>query len=269
MSEIKYYIKSLAIRFLDISFSSLRSYYFRRNVKDLCENSVGNEFKVNNGNLDIYIRKGTSDEDVYFQIFIEEEYRFLVELAKYYVNKTDVSIVMDVGANIGLTSLYLSSFFEIRNVYAIEPDRSNFRQLELNLTTNKMKFLAINKPLWSRIAPLEFKRFRDGRAWSISLMESDSSGLNSIISTCFDDVINENNISVIDILKIDIEGSEKILLRDSDQFIKVLKITKILAIEIHDEVVSRIEFTEFIQSLGFKIYAKGETLYAVNTILTR
>jgi hypothetical protein len=83
-------------------------------------------------------------------------------------------------------------------------------------------------------------------------------------STCFDQISNEFGIELIDILKIDIEGSERKLLEDSEQFSKALKITKFLAIEIHDEVVSRVDFTDFVQNLGFRIYAKGETLYGVN-----
>ncbi|MEQ1831173.1 MAG: FkbM family methyltransferase [Pirellula sp.] len=43
---------------------------------------------------------------------------------------------IDVGANIGCYTLFFSSVPEIKKVYAFEPDRANFAQLEANLWLN-------------------------------------------------------------------------------------------------------------------------------------
>lgn len=54
----------------------------------------------------LYLRPGTSDRDVFRQIFIEEEYGLIPKN-----NSHKVSTVIDCGANVGITTVYLVTIF--------------------------------------------------------------------------------------------------------------------------------------------------------------
>jgi FkbM family methyltransferase len=264
ISSLKTRIRFFLIEKMNLDFSILRSYYCRKSLKNISADFVGDHIRLDFKDHQLFLRTNTSDEDVYYQVFIEEEYQFLLKLIEQYNSSNSIGVLLDIGANIGLTTRFLSEKLNLKVIYALEPDPDNYKQLELNLGSLNVEAHLINKAIWSRVANLEFSKFRDGRSWSKSVVESDGTQSDLLKSTCFDQIINEFGIELIDILKIDIEGSERKLLEDSEQFSKALKITKFLAIEIHDEVVSRVDFTDFVQNLGFRIYAKGETLYGVN-----
>ncbi len=269
ISSIKGKIRFYLIEKLNVNFSILRSYYFRKNLNNISDTNSEGQITVYLKDDPILIRTNSSDEEVYFQIFIEREYQFLLDLIQKYLGLNSVKVLLDIGANIGLTTRFLSDKIDFEVVYAIEPDPENFKQLELNLSRLNAQTHLINKAVWSRLAYLEFSNFRDGKSWSKCVKESEVKKGESFSSTCLEEIIDNFEIESIDILKIDIEGSERSLLADPEQFIRALEITKFLAIELHDEVVSRIDFTEFIQDLGFRIFAKGETLYGVNMKLMK
>src|SRR4051812_39387542 len=71
-------------------------------------------------------RKGSSDRDVFRQIFVEREYACLDDLS-------DVDLVLDCGANVGYSSAYFLDRFPTCHVIAVEPDPENYALLEENL----------------------------------------------------------------------------------------------------------------------------------------
>ena len=81
-------------------------------------------------------------------------------------------------------------------------------------------------------------------------------------------IIVDHDIQNIDILKIDIEGGESQIFGSKTEYSNVLRITNFLAIEIHDEISSRIEIIDLISNY-FSIYFKGETLFGVNKKLIK
>lgn len=72
----------------------------------------------------LYLRPGTSDRDVFRQTFIEEEYGIIPKN-----NNHKVQTVVDCGANIGITTVYLAKIFPKAQLIAIEPDPGNFSVL--------------------------------------------------------------------------------------------------------------------------------------------
>ena len=74
----------------------------------------------------LFVRRGSSDVDVFDQIFIQHEYRCLDDL-------TEVRLVIDCGANVGYSSAYFLSRHPKSRIVAIEPDPENFAMLRRNL----------------------------------------------------------------------------------------------------------------------------------------
>ena len=93
------------------------------------------------GSRQLYYRKKSSDEAVMKQIFADQQYNLtriarcaeLMTFAKKQEEKGRRPLVVDAGANIGLSALYFLGNMPTAHVVAIEPDLENFKLLEKNV----------------------------------------------------------------------------------------------------------------------------------------
>lgn len=206
----------------------------------------------------------SSDLSVFRQVFLDLEYKPLVETFSHYFSPNAHLNIIDAGSNIGLTSLYLSRFFPNARFVCIEPDAGNFDVLSFNLQENRVKqFTPLRAGLWSRNAKLELVHdFRDGKDWSIRVRETENpDGLEAF---SVQHLVSQFGIDKIDILKIDIEGSEKEIFSGEYADVSFLDITKCIAIEIHDEFGCREAIYEKLTAHGFTYFQAGELTIGVN-----
>lgn len=204
-----------------------------------------------------------SDLQVLEQIVFNQEYLALVNLIQS--DKNTPKVLFDCGANVGYTSLYLSSFFNFQKIIAVEPNSETFEILSYNLKAlNSGSSVVLEKKgVWSTTTFLSVnKEFRDGRAWSYSLQEDKEKGTIPVVS--LNDLIDQNRIDKIDILKIDIEGSEANIFSDEVNVKKVLAKTKYIAIEIHDEFDCRSQIERVLEECGFNCFKSGELTIGSN-----
>lgn len=226
--------------------------------------------KSENNDLKISLRKfPSSDMDVFYQIFLNNEYQEIFSIANKYFGLQKVENIVDLGGNIGLTSLFLKSEYPTSKVIILEPDTDNFESLKQNLLTNN-KFNnnvnTCNGGIWSNDTKLRIRKdFRDGLDWSYRVEESDSNeGIDafSIQSLC-----EKFNFKHIDVLKIDVEGTEKILFDENKTNLDFLKYTKIIAIEIHEEICEKKFIYDVFEKYGFVFYEDRELSFAYNSNL--
>ncbi len=184
-------------------------------------------------------RNESSDLEVFNQVWGRQEYAKATEIAKANIANGAQMKIIDAGANVGYTSLFFHDDLPASLIYAIEPDEDNFLMLKKNIALNNAQnIVPLKFGLWDHSCNLKVDRaYRDGREWSIQVMETDEeTGLRGID---IHDLLNKFHIKEIDLLKIDIEGAESYLFRDVNYANSFLSKTKLLAIEIHDENVSR------------------------------
>jgi FkbM family methyltransferase len=119
------------------------------------------------------------------------------------LNLTKDSVVVDIGAHVGVVSMTLAQQFGCQ-VYAYEPNPDNFERLTENVKANGLTDLV-------RVYNLAVTK--DGREVNIGT-DTDNSGSNSIYkggvpveSVTLDDIFNVVG-ERIDLLKIDCEGAE-------------------------------------------------------------
>jgi FkbM family methyltransferase len=209
-------------------------------------------------------KRPSSDLDVFSQVFNDLEYQPVVTtFKKHFPNHNGINII-DAGSNIGLTSLYFSRFFDNANYICIEPDDSNFESMRYNLENNKVQNLVkVKGGLWSKNTFLSIVRdFRDKNDWAIRVEEtSDNTNLEAF---SIDYLIKKNQFEVIDILKIDIEGSEKEVLTGNLANLSYLSITKCIAIEIHDEFNCRQAIYKILEDHNFTYFDDKELTIGVN-----
>lgn len=144
-------------------------------------------------------------------------------------------IILDIGANIGQTSLWMANELKSEEVeiIAVEPYPSTYQKLTNNIKLNRFKNITLINIAF-------------GASYSKLLMEGDSSNsgafrvnLNTKIGefvevsqTTLDDFFGDNN-KTISFIKIDVEGFEYNVIKGGEQTIK--KNFPILFIEIDNE----------------------------------
>ena len=220
----------------------------------------GMTYSLNLYNKKIFLRNLSSDFNVYKQIFEYKEYDFANELFEKYYGSIP-KILIDAGANIGLTSIYFSNLHPDLKILAIEPEENNYLQLLKNIKYY-YNIKPLQKAIWNRNTKLKIRNdFRDRQSWSFQV--DASSGTQEVDADTLEAILKEQDINEIDILKVDVEGAEKQIFLEDKTINKILLKTKIICLEIHDSEVSRIEISSKIMQLGFNLFAKGETLFAV------
>ena len=166
----------------------------------------------------LFLRPGTTDQDVYDEIFVEQEYDLPI---------ADPRFIIDAGAHIGLSAVFFADKYPQATVVAIEPEPSNFAILERNAKDHP-GIKPISAGLWSRKTHLRIKD-SDVPTWSFCVTE-DPSGV-GIPALSILDILDRFNVTQIDVLKMDIEGSEVEVLNNALPWMDAVKV---LIIELHD-----------------------------------
>jgi FkbM family methyltransferase len=173
----------------------------------------------------LIIRKNTSDHFVFRDIFLFGEFKLPVEI--------EPKLIIDTGAYIGLSSLYYSSRFPKAHIIAVEPESSNFAVLTQNTELNP-NIERINAGIWSKNTRLKIVDSQSEK-WAFTVTETDESDSDGIKAVTIDEILANSGFDEIDILKIDIEGSEKeIFGRNSENWLKKVKI---IVLELHDRLI--------------------------------
>jgi FkbM family methyltransferase len=177
--------------------------------------------KVPNLRHKVAIRNNSSDIPLFAHMFILREYDVSIE--------GEMKTIIDCGANVGLASLFFLSKFPGATIIAIEPERNNYRLLEQNLGKYE-NVTCINKGVWNKKALLEIQDTGRGNHAFI-VTESLTKSESTIEAISIDEIMNEFHLDKIDILKIDIEGSEEQVFLSEPSWIKKVRM---IFCEIHE-----------------------------------
>lgn len=211
----------------------------------------------------IFLRKGGSDQEVFKQIFLYKQYDALLDF--FAINEIDLTLTIDAGSNIGLMALKTKEFFPNAEIYCIEPDPANFELLRVN-TSNYEGIHLLQKALWYKDEKLYLNcDFADGQEWARSVSKEKTSET-TVQGTTLQSLINLYNLHRIDLLKIDIEGSESYIF-DTHNDLRFLEIVKIIAIEIHDEMNCRDRIYRILREKGFVLINSSELTIGINKSL--
>ncbi|RWU08599.1 FkbM family methyltransferase [Pedobacter chitinilyticus] len=212
-------------------------------------------YYLENTEFSYQLRKKGSDVRVHRQIVIEKEYQSLIDCL--IVNDKKPKLIVDCGANIGLTAIQFARNFPYAQIISIEPDEMNFRQLSIN-TQDFHNVYPLRNAIWTSLETLKLdKNFRDGEDWSIRTVKSSDDFYQEVQTITLLDLLKELGQEKIDLLKIDIEGTEKELFKDKNTY-RFLDKTECIAIEIHDECVDRLNIYKILREHDFTLFNSGE-----------
>lgn len=152
---------------------------------------------------------------------------------QFALDAQDVTTVLDIGANVGITALYFSQLFPNAGIYAFEPAPDNFAVLEKNIANCK-RIRGFNFALGAKDATLElFASDNPVNFGGYSLHAAGSDTAKRIWTPVrkVSSVLAELSLSSVDVVKIDTEGAEYDILTAFPE--AVLKGVKYIAGELH------------------------------------
>lgn len=220
-----------------------------------------------NGMLPVLIRPDTSDIDVFYEIHLKNSYAPMVEMILSRYGKKPLHII-DAGANTGLSIIYFEQFFPGSEYIAIEPAADTVRMLRRNMRHNSMnsRVNILRSALWDRNRETLSlsSSFRDERSWAASVMTPSEKAVKvkTVDLQRVLDHLGSNHIA--DLLKIDIEGAEKVLFEDERFLSNIHQRVRFLCAEIHEEFVDKPSLLNALSACGFEWTEINNLVYAVN-----
>ncbi len=169
------------------------------------------------------VRTRSSDVWTYEKIFISREYDLPAV-------ETDPRIIIDVGANVGYASVYFAERYPHARIIAVEPEEGNFALLQRNTAPYK-NVTTVRAALWPHSATVAIDNPGDA-SWAFRIREPEHASSGAVRGISMLELLDEYDISTIDLLKIDIEGAEKEVFQPGCE--AWLAKTRVLVAELHD-----------------------------------
>lgn len=135
----------------------------------------------------------------------------------------DDAIALDIGANIGVTSIAMARLFKSGKILSFEPSKSNYNFLCQNLKENEIKNVIPDQiAIGDKEGEIEFLHTAYGAgshvvtdAHLVKNMETYTVKKNSI-----DGILKEKKLERVDFVKIDVEGLELVVLKGMEETIE-------------------------------------------------
>ena len=180
----------------------------------------------------------------------------------------DVSVVMDVGANVGAASVFFSLAYPDATVFSFEPAALPFSLLArnteglANVQINNFGFYSSDVEL-----PLYRGKYETGMS-SVAKSMSTRSESDVITLRSVRDWTAENSISTVDVLKVDTEGCEIPILEEMSD---LLPNVKVIYLEYHNDD-DRKEFDRILGGThllahGMMMVHLGEVAYVAKDVV--
>lgn len=213
-----------------------------------------------------WIRPGTLDGSVIIEVWINRVY----SPPDFEIGKDD--IVVDIGAHIGVFSVFAATSSTAGKVFALEPFPPNYELLQKNISLNCLRnVVSIRKAIAGE--PGKRRLFVSPVNTGAHSLQPGYLGLESIEVEAISlrDLIDEHRIDKIDYLKIDCEGSEyEILLNCPEDLLKKCRRISLEYHDIHSNVGPE-SLSAFLSKQGFSVRITPPPcgmIYAARTDLT-
>ncbi len=192
---------------------------------------------------------------IYFNITdtVDFDRRFLYSLIK------PDFICLDIGANIGETTLNFARLAPNGRVYAFEPVPFLHERLKTNIALNRYQHIDIyNLALSDKEEELFFENPSNNNSSGIALSKEPTNTSTLVHSTTIDEFISSNNIGRVDFIKIDVEGFENFVINGARHTLQQLQ--PIMVIEIDNRYLKgkntseKILLTQLSMEFGYTLY---------------
>jgi FkbM family methyltransferase len=179
---------------------------------------------------------------------------FVNELLPTYLVGKKNPVLMDVGANIGNYSVSLAKKFGNAKIVAFEPTKIAYDALVKNCASTNVR--TVQKGLGAKNELLTIYTSKDSSHNTMykevlqEFLVKDKIEEETITIETLDTYCEQNNIDIVDFLKIDVEGNELFVLQGATKMLATKQI-KVIQFEFNEmNVVSRVFLKDFYDLLG-------------------
>ena len=232
--------------------------------KDFIDQEFYKSLKIHNKKIDFFIPNNITSERI--NTFFSKEPKTLEWIDNF--EKKESLIFWDIGANIGLYSIYNAIKHPSSLTISFEPSSSNLRVLTRNISINNFEknIKIIPNPLSNKeniFQTMNESHFIEGGALNTFGNNIDFRGKlfnpkmkYSILGTTIDYFIEKKILEVPDYIKIDVDGIEHLILKGSKNILKNEKI-KSFNIEVNEKFQEQHDkIIDIMKENGFKFSHK-------------
>ncbi|HBJ39133.1 MAG TPA: hypothetical protein DDZ51_31180 [Planctomycetaceae bacterium] len=178
---------------------------------------------LKSSNVKIALRRGTHDAHIAREVFAEGQYNF----ANLKKRAESVRCIIDVGANVGYSIVYFAMNFPLADIYAYEPIPEHLEQIRKHIEENGLANRVHISPCAAGAESRQSWMFLDGAGSCLLDNKNDNAQEIRVV-----DWYQTLPGGEIELIKMDIEGAEVELLRDS-RFLRLADRTNMIALEWH------------------------------------
>lgn len=183
--------------------------------------------RIPGSDVRLIMRPGSTDLSVFYHVFIMREYGWKFAAPP--------RVIIDAGGYTGLSAAFFASQYPAATIVAIEPDPGNFELLTLN-TAHFPNVYPVNAAVWPESGMISLVDPGLG-AWALQTVQNvdDSTGpvagSREVRAVTIDEIIKEFCLDRVDLLKMDVEGSEKEIFENAENW---LPSVDVICVELHD-----------------------------------
>lgn len=201
----------------------------------------------------VHLRLRTTDVPLCREILLNAQYDWDVPRSP--------RVIVDAGANIGLAAIFFANKYPESRIFAIEPESSNYEMLKQNAAPYP-NIVSIHAALWKENQDLDILDPGTGHTTFRTKGSNESASTGARLHTrgvTLNKLMEDLRIGYIDLLKVDIEGSEKVVFEHSSPWIGNVGV---IAVEIHDWIQTGCSDSVHLATKDFELkWQKGETSY--------
>lgn len=189
----------------------------------------------------IALRTQQGDLQIFYDIWWKRSYQLPSGIF------LQATTIVDLGAHVGMTSLFFNIHAPQATIYAVEADPGNYQLFCRNLSSaiQNGRVIPVQAAIHARQQPVYLQK----ETYSYNTHVADRPTEYMVAGMRLSDLIGTHHLDRIDILKIDIEGAERCLLQEADTW---LPITRNILIELHDDQLLA-QFLHTLKAYGFSV----------------
>lgn len=205
------------MNYLKVFSSPSDAIKFRKIYRNKIDKTIS--IKVKEANYPIFCRPNTTDAQVLWDTFYRKYHLSPISLS-------DNAIIVDLGANVGYTMVHFAYLYPMSNIYGVEIDEGNFFQAKQNLQPLEKRAKIIHAAVWHENGKVVYGGDQE---WGFRILDKNDNMeiKNEVEAKTIDSIFDEFNLTIIDYLKMDVEGAEGKILQNPEKWIKKVKSIKI------------------------------------------
>lgn len=163
----------------------------------------------------VWLRETVADHAIFWQCLVMEQYAFdrfpqshrLEEQYQSRVSAGEQPIIVDCGANIGLSCLWFSRRFPQARIVAVEPDGDNFEMLRRNTAHLGERVQLVRGGVWPESGWLRICNPESGSA-AFRVIPAEAESPDALRAFTIDELCTHVGGGTLLVAKVDIEGAQ-------------------------------------------------------------